>query len=120
MPQLFRFATFLLVFCLFTIGSIPATGQAFPGLMHYAAHLMAYAVIAFSFGFGWPKINSVLVAIIVAAIGCFHEFTEIVTHHHSFEANDVVINALGATIGVIILILLRKLKRREVSEQTIS
>jgi hypothetical protein len=114
MTQLFRMATLLFVFCLFTIGSLPATGLAFPGKMHFVVHLSVYAMIAFSLGTGWPKLNSAVVAIIVAGIGCFHEFTEIATHHHLFEATDVIINAIGATLGVVILILLRKINRREV------
>jgi len=38
----------------------------------------------------------------VAAIGAIHEDTEIITHSHTFETEDVIVNALGALIGVAI------------------
>jgi glycopeptide antibiotics resistance protein len=40
------------------------------------------------------------IAALVAAIGATHEITEIITHHHTFEAQDVIVNTIGALIGV--------------------
>ena len=66
------------------------------------AHLAAYALIAFTFSLGWPQRPAAHLVVLVAAVGAIHEITEIITHSHAFEANDVVINALGALIGVAI------------------
>jgi len=103
MTKLFRVTTALLILTLFTVGSLPAAGQAFPGIMHWVAHLSAFALIALSFGLGWPRMQATHIAVIVAAIGVFHELTEIITHSHAFETQDAVINSIGALIGVAIL-----------------
>lgn len=92
----------LLTLGLFTIGSIPASGLAFPGAMHWMAHLVAYALIAFAFGLGWQQRPALQITALVTAIGAIHEATEIVTHSHGFETEDVMINALGAVVGVAI------------------
>jgi len=97
-----RTAAALLTLGLFTVGSLPTTGHAFPGAMHWAAHLAAYALIAFAFGLGWPKRPVVQIAVFVAAIGIVHETTEIITHSHLFETEDALVNAVGALIGVAI------------------
>ncbi|MBE0626769.1 MAG: hypothetical protein IH606_18375 [Burkholderiales bacterium] len=98
--SLARAAAVLLTLGLFTIGSIPATGQAFPGAMHWVAHLAAYALLAFAYGLGWPRRPATQVAAFVAAIGAIHEISEIITHSHALETADVIVNAVGAMIGV--------------------
>jgi hypothetical protein len=97
-----RAAAMLLTLGLFAVGSFPAAGQAFPGAWHLVAHLAAYALIAFTFGLGWPQRPAAHLVVLVAAISAIHEITEVVTHSHAFETNDVVINAIGALIGVAI------------------
>jgi VanZ family protein len=92
----------LLTVGLFAISSTPKAGYAFPGVMHWVAHLAAYALIAFAFGLGWPKRPMVHIAILVAAIGVIHEMTEIITHSHAFEIEDAIVNAIGALVGVAI------------------
>jgi len=87
---------------LFTIGSFPAAGHAFPGPLHWVAHLAAYALIAFAYGLGWPQRPAAQIAGLVAIIGAIHETTEIFTHSHAFETKDVIVNAIGALIGVVI------------------
>ncbi len=115
--KLARAAAVLLTLGLFTIGSIPAAGLAFPGTLHWIAHLAAYALIAFTFGLGWSLRSATHMAALVAAIGAIHEVTEIYTHSHAFETEDVIVNAIGALIGVAIqraihaLIELRKASR---------
>jgi VanZ family protein len=111
MTTFYRATTVLLILGLFTIGSMPAAGQVFHGTMHSVAHLSAYALIAFAFGLGWQRMQATHIAAIVATIGCIHELTEIITHSHGFEINDVVINAIGALIGVTILSGIRKLRK---------
>jgi VanZ family protein len=71
-------------------------------------HLATFALISFSLGMGWQKIPVAFTAVSVAAIGIFHEVTEIVTHSHDFEFYDAVVNTLGAVIGMVILLLVRK------------
>ena len=97
-----RAAALLLTLGLFTIGSIPAAGLVFHGVWHWIAHLAAYALLAVAYGLGWPQRPAMHIALVVAAIGAIHELTEIVTHHHAFEARDVIVNAIGALIGVAI------------------
>jgi VanZ family protein len=97
-----RTAAVLLTFCLFTVGSMPTAGQAFHGNMHWVAHLVTYAMIAFSFCLGWQQRPAVQIAAFVAAIGAIHEATEIITHSHGFETEDAIVNAIGALIGVAI------------------
>lgn len=100
--RLARATALLLTLGLFTVGSFPAVGLAFPGPMHWIAHLAAYALIAFAYGLGWPLRPAIQMAAAVAAIGAIHEFTEIYTHSHVFETEDVIVNAIGALIGVAI------------------
>ena len=100
--KLARAAAVLLTLGLFTIGSIPAASLVFPGVLHWIAHLAAYALIAFAFGLGWSLRPAAYMVALVAAIGAMHEFTEIITHSHAFETEDVIVNAIGAMIGVAI------------------
>lgn len=107
---IFRASTVLLILILFTVGSIPAVGEAFPGIMHWVIHLATYALITFSFGIGWQNIHPIHIAAIVTTIGFIHEMTEIITHNHIFEFRDAIVNGIGALIGAAILILLQKLR----------
>jgi hypothetical protein len=97
-----RAAALLLTLGLFTVGSFPAAGQAFPGTRHWMAHLVAYALIAAAFGLGWPLRAAAHVVALVAVIGAIHEITEVLTHSHAIETKDIMINAVGALIGVAI------------------
>ncbi len=110
---IFRATTLLLIVCLFTVGSIPAVGKAFPGSMHWVIHLATYALIAINFGLGWRNMQATHIAAIVTAIGVIHEITEIITHSHVFEFTDAIVNGFGAVIGVAILTMLQKLRQKE-------
>lgn len=98
--RLARIAAVLLTLGLFTVGSIPTAGHAFPGTMHWVAHLSTYALIAFAFALGWPQRPAVQVTAFVAMIGVIHEITEIITHSHAFETEDAMVNAIGTLLGV--------------------
>ena len=100
--SLSRAAAILLTLGLFTIGSIPNIGHAFPGILHWIAHIAAYALIAYAFGLGWPQWPALLIVASVAAIGAIHEVTEIITHSHALEAEDAIVNTIGVVIGVAI------------------
>lgn len=92
----------LLTLGLFTVGSMPAAGHAFPGAIHWVAHIAAYALIAFAFCLGWQQHPALHIAALIAIIGAIHEATEIITHSHGFEIEDAIVNAIGALVGVII------------------
>jgi len=94
-----RVTAIVLVLLLFTIGSLPETGSAFPGVMHWIAHVGMYALIAFAVGLGWRQWPAWMVVVLVALTGVIHETSEIVTHHHVLEVGDLVVNALGAFTG---------------------
>jgi VanZ family protein len=96
----YRTLAIALTVFLFVVGSFPAAGQAFPGVTHWIAHLAAYAVIAFAYGLGWQKQPAILVASFVAALGGIHEYSEIFTHNHELEIADILVNSIGASIGV--------------------
>ena len=85
---------------LFVAGSFPLAGQAFPGVTHWIAQLAAYAVMAFACSLGWQKQAAILVIGFVAALGAIHEYSEIFTHDHALEIADIVVNSIGAGIGV--------------------
>jgi uncharacterized membrane protein (DUF2068 family) len=97
-----RVLAYILVIILFTAGSVPAVGEAFPGNLHWIAHLCAYSLIAASIGLGWPTRSMLFVAAVAGLIGLIHEITEIATHHHMLEWPDVMINSLGGLIGVVL------------------
>ena len=111
--NLYRTIAMLLVALLFSVGSLPATGQAFHDNAHWVAHLGSYALISLFFGLGWPNWRAILIVLTVASIGLLHELSEIVTHNHPFEQNDVLINASGALIGVLILSIIREFRMKD-------
>ena len=80
--------------------------------MHVIAHLSAYALIAFSFGMGWQKTKAITVAVAIAGMGFLHELSEIMTHHHGLEIGDVLINAVGAVMGTLLLLVVRMLRNQ--------
>jgi hypothetical protein len=96
-----RVIAFLLILLLFTVGSLPETGAAFPGVMHWIVHVGMYALIAFTVGLGWQKWPAYMVVALVAMTGVAHESSEIVTHHHALEIGDLAVNALGALVGTL-------------------
>lgn len=97
-----RATAMLLTLGLFTVGSMPTAGHTFVGAMHWIAHLIIYAMIAFAFGLGWPQRSAAKIAALLVTIGAIHEATEIITHSHGFEIEDGIVNAIGVLIGVAI------------------
>ncbi len=100
--KLARAAAVLLTLGLFTVGSDPSTGLAFPGVWHWIMHLAAFALIGLTFGLGWPLRPAAQLAGVVASIGAIHEITQIITHNHALETNDIIVNAIGALAGIVI------------------
>jgi len=87
---------------LFVAASPPAAGQAFPGVTHWIAHLAAYAAVGFAYGLGWHKQPAIFLLGLVAALGLIQEYSEIFTHHHALEIADILVDAVGAAIGLIL------------------
>ena len=102
-----RIVAGLSVVVLFSVGSFPATGHAFPGTLHWVAHIGAYGVIGGAAALGWPQRPALLLTGLVASLGAVHEVSEIITHQHGFEGYDALVNALGAAIGVTLARLIR-------------
>ncbi len=100
LTRIARITALLLTLGLFTVGNLPNAGQAFPGILHWVAHFCAYALIAFTFSLGWPHRPAVHLGLLVTVLGALHETTEIITHHHPFETEDVMVNTLGALLGI--------------------
>jgi len=84
----------------FVAGSFPSAGQAFPGVAHWIAHLPAYALIAFAYGLGWQRKPALLVAGFVTVLGAIQECSEIFAHHQALEVADILVDSIGAAIGV--------------------
>lgn len=95
-----RAAAAFFTLLLFSVGSLPAAGQVFPGVSHWIAHLVTYALIAFAFAHGWPMRPAIQIFVFVSVIGAVHEASEIYTHNHGIEWEDVMINAAGAFLGL--------------------
>jgi VanZ family protein len=97
-----RVLAIVLTVLLFVAGSFPSAGQAFPGVTHWVAHFVAFAVIAFAYALGWKKQPALLVVGYVAALGAIQECSEIFTHHHALEIADILVDFFGAGIGVVL------------------
>ncbi|HJY77441.1 MAG TPA: hypothetical protein VKE95_12450 [Burkholderiales bacterium] len=79
----------------------PAAGRLFPGrLRHALAHVLVFALFAFVWARGLPRVPALVVAAAAAGFGVLHEGYEIVGHRHGFEFADALANATGAVCGV--------------------
>ena len=78
------------------------SGHIFANRLHAPAHVGAFALFAFVWARGLPKVSAwaVLLAIVAFAFG--HEAVEIVGHGHAFEIADVCYDVAGAIIGVVL------------------
>ena len=100
--RLIRAAAVLLTLGLFTLGSIThrwayfsrrdALGGASCYLCFDCLHLLPWLAAPVSTAH----------CCLGSVIGVIHEVTEIITHSHGFEIKDVMVNALGVLIGVLI------------------
>ena len=83
-------------------GVVPSAGQPFQSWMHWLAHFVAFAVLAFAWKCGLPQVPAWIVAIGTVAFGFAHEAIEIVGHSHAFEPEDALVDAAGAIAGVLL------------------
>ena len=70
--------------------------------LHFAAHFVAYAVLAFAWRRGLPGVPARLVLLAVVAFGFAQEAIEIAGHAHPFELADALVDAAGAVAGAVI------------------
>jgi hypothetical protein len=83
-------------------GIVPLAGQAIGGGLHWPAHFVSFAIFAFAWRCGLPRVSAFIVALAVIAFGFAHEAIEIVGHAHGYELGDAVVDALGAIVGVLL------------------
>jgi VanZ family protein len=81
---------------------LPTVGQTFGGDHHLSAHLISFAILALAWTWALTRAHTSIVALFVIGFGFLQEGIEIFGHGHPFEINDVVIDALGAIIGVML------------------
>jgi VanZ family protein len=77
-------------------------GQTFGADHHRSAHLISFAILALAWTLALTRAPTLVVALFVIGFGFLQEGIEIFGHSHPFEINDVVIDSLGAIIGVIL------------------
>ena len=83
-------------------GVVPAAGRVVPAGSHWIAHFVSFAIVAFIWKFGLPKVSVFSLALAVVAFGFAHEAIEIVGHAHPYEWSDAVVDAIGAVVGVLL------------------
>jgi hypothetical protein len=82
---------------------IPSTGVGSEGaILHWLAHLVAFAILAFTWRCGLPRVSALAVALAVVAFGFAHEAIEIFGHSHAYEWADAVVDGIGSISGVLI------------------
>ncbi len=79
---------------------MPSAGQAFAGAHHRTAHLVSFAILAFTWQGALTRVPAWILALSVAGFGFLHEGVEVYGHVHPYEINDALIDALGGIVGV--------------------
>lgn len=77
-------------------GIHPGAGEALGSAWHTPAHLVAFALVALAWGYALPTVPRWAIWAGLATFGFLHEAMEIATHHHPFELEDAVVDAIGA------------------------
>ena len=78
------------------------SGHIFANRLHAPAHFAAFAIVAFAWARGLPKVPAWAMMLAIVAIGFGHEAVEILGHGHAFEIADVCYDAAGAIAGVLL------------------
>jgi hypothetical protein len=106
------FCAIALTIALLVASVMPSAGQAFAGELHRRAHLISFAVLALAWRWAVPQVPASLVALGVIGFAFFHEAVEIFGHGHPYEMEDVLIDASGALIGLILAQVAKKIAHR--------
>jgi hypothetical protein len=103
LERLFLTAAIVMTLGLLWASVIPGSGKAGAyGGLHYVNHFTGYAVLAFAWRRGLPKVPPWAMLAAVIAFAFVQEGIEVAGHGHPFELNDAVVDALGAMVGVAI------------------
>jgi hypothetical protein len=81
---------------------MPSAGQAFAGAHHRSAHLVSFAILAFTWHGALARVPAWIVALCVIGFGFLHEGVEVYGHVHPYELNDALIDAAGGIAGVLL------------------
>ena len=81
---------------------VPFAGQTVGPEYHRSAHLISFAVLGLSWTWAVVRAPVSVIALSVIGFGALQEGIEIYGHAHPFEMGDVIIDALGAVIGVVL------------------
>jgi len=103
------FCAIALTIALLVAGVMPSAGQAFGGDLHRKAHLISFAALALAWRWALPRVPTSIVALGVIGFAFFHEAIEILGHGHRYEMEDVLIDASGAVIGLILAQVAKKI-----------
>jgi len=103
------FCAIALTIALLLAGVMPSAGQAFGGDLHRKAHLISFAALALAWRWALPRVPAWMVALGVIGFAFFHEAIEIFGHGHPYEMEDVLIDASGAVIGLMLAQVAKKL-----------
>ncbi len=103
------FCAIALTIALLLAGVMPSAGQVFGGDLHRRAHMTSFAALALTWRWALPRVPAWMVALGVVGFAFFHEAIEIFGHGHPYEMEDVLIDASGAVIGLILAQVAKKL-----------
>ena len=101
LQRVFLAGAIALTIVLLWAGIVPAAGQALRGGSHWLAHFVSFAILAFAWRCGLPRIPAFIVMLAVIAFGFAHEAIEVVGHAHAYELGDAVVDAIGAIAGIL-------------------
>lgn len=87
---------------------VPSVGQTLGAKFHQTVHLISFAVLGITWTWAVVRTPIPVIGLSVIGFAVFQEVIEIYGHAHSFEMHDVVIDALGASIGVIFAYVVKK------------
>jgi len=90
-----------LTIALLWISFVTSDGQSFAVKHHRSAHLISFAILAFTWRVALPRLPASIVTLLIIGFGFLQEGIEVFGHVHPFELNDALIDAVGAIIGVL-------------------
>src|SRR5574340_1247162 len=102
LQRVFLACAIALTVVLLWAGIVSAAGQALGGGSHWLAHFVSFAILAFAWRCGLPRVSAFIVVLAVIAFGFAHEAIEVVGHAHAYELGDAVVDAIGAIAGVLL------------------
>ena len=97
----FFLAAVALTVVLLAVSWVPIPPSAAYGHWHGIAHLGAFAALGFLWRRAEPRAPLLGVAAAVVAFGFAQEAIEVIGHAHGFELKDALVDAVGATAGIV-------------------